>query len=57
MSGSPVFQVVNDADGIHSNETFAGMLIRSGLVAGRALFLEHRRIVELLERMTARADR
>jgi hypothetical protein len=57
MSGSPVFQVINDADGVHSIENFAGMLIRGGLAAGRAFFLEHRRIVELLERMTARADR
>jgi len=52
MSGSPVFQVINDADGIHSTETFAGMLIRGGLVAHRAFFLEHSRIIDLLERMT-----
>ena len=57
MSGSPVFQVINDADGIHSVESFAGMLIRGGLLAGRAFFLEHGRIVDLLERMLARADR
>lgn len=56
MSGSPVFQVVNDPDGMHGNETFAGMLIRGGLAARRAYFLEHSKIVGLLERMTARAD-
>ena len=57
MSGSPVFQAINNADGIHSIESFAGMLIRGGLVAGRAFFLEHIRIVELLERMMAIANR
>jgi hypothetical protein len=53
MSGSPVFQVLQDPDGIHSTETFAGMLIRGGLAAGRAYFLEHSRIIDLLERMVA----
>ena len=57
MSGSPVFQVINDPDGIHSTETFAGMLIRGGLRAGRAYFLEHSKIIDLLERMIARDDR
>lgn len=51
MSGSPVFQVINDPDGIHSTETFAGMLIRGGIEAGRAYFINHRRIIFLLERV------
>jgi hypothetical protein len=51
MSGSPVFQVVNDPDGIHSTETFAGMLIRGAIEAGRAYFIHHRRIIFLLERV------
>lgn len=49
MSGSPVFQVVNHPDGIHSSEAFAGMLIRGSLAAGRAYFLEHSKIISLLE--------
>jgi hypothetical protein len=54
MSGSPVFQVINDPDGMHSYEAFAGMLIRGGLEAGRAYFLEHGKIIDVLERMAAR---
>jgi hypothetical protein len=51
MSGSPIFQVINDPDGKHSTETFAGMLIRGGIEAGRAYFIHHRRIIFLLERV------
>jgi hypothetical protein len=54
MSGSPVFQVIAQEDGIESHEVFAGVLIRGYLPARRAYFVEHVRIIGLLERFAAR---
>jgi hypothetical protein len=53
FSGSPVFQVNHD-DKKYSREAFAGMLVRGTRENAIAYFLEHRRIIELLEYVYAR---
>lgn len=53
FSGSPVFQINHD-EGKYSRDAFAGMLLRGSRPSDVAYFLEHRRIIELLEYVYAR---
>jgi hypothetical protein len=53
FSGSPVFQV-NQGEGKYSYEAFAGMLVRGTRESAIAYFVEHRRIIELMEYVYAR---
>jgi hypothetical protein len=47
FSGSPVFQVTNDA-GKYSREAFAGMLLRGTAESRRVYMLEHRHLIDVL---------
>ena len=48
LSGSPVFQVHNEADSKYSREAFAGMLIRGSITSGKVFVIEHSRIIDML---------
>ena len=50
FSGSPVFQVTNDA-GNYSREAFAGMLLRGTVESQRVYMLEHRYLIDVLFRI------
>ena len=53
LSGSPVFQVHNEGDSKFSREAFAGILIRGSIESGKVFLLEHRRIIEVLARISS----
>jgi hypothetical protein len=55
LSGSPLFQVHNDT-GKLSHEALAGMLLRGSRPSEMAYFLEHARIVQILEYVYGRKD-
>jgi hypothetical protein len=48
LSGSPLFQVQNEDGSNESRESFAGILIRGSIKAGSAYFIEHSRIIDVL---------
>jgi hypothetical protein len=52
VSGSPVFQVTKDVD-TYSVPSFAGMIIRGSAQSRVALFVESRRIVDMLQGIVA----
>jgi hypothetical protein len=53
FSGSPVLQVNHD-EGKYGREAFTGILLRGARPSDLAYFLEHRRIIELLQYVYAR---
>ena len=55
LSGSPVFQVHNEAGTKYSIESFAGMLIRGSIESGKVFMLEHCRIIDVLLKIRAKA--
>jgi len=53
LSGSPVFQVHNEAETRYSREAFASMLIRGSIESSKVFLIEHNRIIQVLTDIVA----